>query len=117
MVIVVAITAISSFAIPRYNFAIALRLLRFALIIASATLGLYGIMLVTILILTHLSSLKSFGVPYLSPYTAYISQRTDLKDTFIKLPLASMHSRPTAANQDQGKRMKDHRDEDLNEEE
>lgn len=117
MVIVVAITAISSFAIPSYSMAIGLRLLRFLLIIVSATLGLYGIMLGTIIILIHLCSLKSFGVPYLTPYTAYIRQRTDLKDTFIKAPLPSMHNRDTTANKNQSKRMQDRREEDLNKEE
>lgn len=117
MVIVVAITAISSFAIPSYSMGISFRLLRFGLIITSAILGLYGIMLGTILILIHLCSLKSFGVPYLTPYTTYIKQRTDLKDTFIKAPLPSMHTRPTIANKNQKKRMQDRRDEDLNKEE
>ncbi|MBU5676093.1 spore germination protein [Alkaliphilus sp. MSJ-5] len=117
MVIVVAITAISSFAIPSYSMAIGLRLLRFLLIIVSATLGLYGIMLGTILILAHLCSLKSFGVPYLAPYTTYIRQSTDLKDTFIKAPLPSMHNRDTTANKNQSKRMQDRREEDLDKEE
>lgn len=117
MVIVVAITAISSFAIPSYSLGIGLRLLRFLLIIVSAILGLYGIMLGTIVILIHLCGLKSFGVPYLSPYTAYIKQRTDLKDTFIKAPLPSMHNRDTTANKNQRKRMQDRREEDLNKEE
>ncbi len=116
MVIVVAVTAISSFAIPRYNLAIGLRLLRFFMIIASGILGLYGIMLVTIMLLIHLCSLKSFGIPYLAPYTTYIRKYTDLKDTFIKAPLPSMHTRPTSANPNQKIRMRDRRREDLDRE-
>lgn len=116
MVIVVALTAISSFATPSYNLGIAVRLLRFSMIIASAILGLYGIMLTTILILIHLCSLKSFGMPYLTPYTAYIRQGRDLKDTFIKAPLAAMHDRETIVKKSERKRMKDKRKEDLNKE-
>ncbi len=116
MIIIVAITAIASFATPSYNLAIGIRLLRFSLIVASAILGLYGIMLVTILILIHLCSLKSFGVPYLTPYTASVSQRDDLKDTIIKAPLPAMHHRETTVKKSERKRMKDYRDEDLNKE-
>ncbi len=117
MVIIVAITAISSFSIPRYNLAIGLRLLRFFLIIASAILGLYGVMLVTIFIIIHLCSLKSFGIPYLTPFTTYISKYTDLKDTLIRAPLSAMHLRPTLVNPKQKVRMKDRRKEDFNKEE
>lgn len=117
MVIVVAITAISSFAIPNYSLAIGFRLLRFSLIIASAILGLYGIMLGTLLLIIHFCSLKSFGVPYLSPYVTYIRQYTDLKDTFIKFPLISMIKRDTIANKNQIKRMNNLCSDDSNKEE
>lgn len=116
MIIVVSITAISSFTTPSYNISIAIRLLRFVLIIAAAILGLYGIMLVTILIIIHLCGLKSFGVPYLTPYTSYIGQRSDLKDTFIKFPLPAMHDRETTVKKSERRRMRDHRDEDYNKE-
>ena len=46
MVIVVALTAISSFAIPSYNLTISFRLLRFAAMVAASFLGLYGLALV-----------------------------------------------------------------------
>ncbi|MHB1420000.1 MAG: spore germination protein, partial [Bacillota bacterium] len=44
MVIIVAITGISSFAIPAYNAAIAGRLLRFPLMLLASVLGLFGIL-------------------------------------------------------------------------
>lgn len=116
MIIVVSITAIASFATPSYNLAIAVRLLRLVLIAASGILGLYGVMLVTILILIHLCGLKSFGVPYLSPYTAPVGQYTDLKDTFIKAPLPAMHYRETTVKKSERRRMRDRRDEDFNNE-
>lgn len=58
MIIIVSITAVASFTIPSYNLAIAARLLRLVLIIASGFLGLYGVMLITMLALVHLCSLK-----------------------------------------------------------
>ena len=65
MVIIVSVTAISSFIIPNYGVTTGFRLLRFALMIFATVLGLYGIMLGIILVLIHLVNLKSFGVPYL----------------------------------------------------
>jgi len=93
MVIVVALTTIGSFASPSYSAAIALRMLRFPMMIAAAMFGLYGIMLFLILIVIHLCSLKSFGVPYTSPLTPF--RRKDLKDSFYRVPLYRMKERPT----------------------
>lgn len=67
-VVIIALTTIGSFATPAYNAALALRLLRFPLIILAGIFGLYGVMVGIILITNHLLSLKSFGVPYLSPF-------------------------------------------------
>ncbi|GAA4861437.1 spore germination protein [Paenibacillus vulneris] len=92
MVIVVALTTIGSFAAPSYSAAIALRMLRFPVMIAAALFGLYGIMLFLILIIIHLCSLKSFGVPYLSPLAP--SKVSDMKDTVIRAPLYWMKKRP-----------------------
>jgi len=69
MIIIVAITGIASFMIPRYAASIVTRLLRFPMMLLAGTLGLTGVMLGLILIVIHLSSLRSFGVPYLSPAT------------------------------------------------
>jgi len=92
MVIVVALTAISSFAFPQYGAGIAFRILRFAMMLAAAVLGLYGIILFTILIAVHLVKLKSFGVNYLSPFAPIRSG--DWKDLLIRVPLKMMKRRP-----------------------
>jgi spore germination protein KA len=67
MVIIVSATAIANFALPAFNVAITLRLLRFPLIILGAVMGLYGVIFGLIIILIHLAGLQSFGVPYLTP--------------------------------------------------
>jgi len=94
MVIVVALTAMAAYASPSYAFAISFRLLRFALMGAAAFLGLYGIILATLIILTHLCNLKSFGVPYLSPLVSSEMNWQDFKDFFIRVPLHMMRRRP-----------------------
>lgn len=92
MVIIVAVTAISSFSIPDYNFSNAFRLFRFLLIIVSGFLGLYGIVLGLLLMLGHLVRLKSFGIPYLSPFVSVTP--SDLKDSFVRVPIFMMKHRP-----------------------
>lgn len=93
MVIVVGLTTISSYANPNYNAAISLRILRFPFMIAAATFGMYGIMILLFLMLIHLSQLKSFGVPYMGPFGP-LNWR-DLKDSFIRVPWNWMIRRPS----------------------
>lgn len=92
MVIVVAITAIASFAIPNYEVSAAFRIMRFSLMICAAIYGLYGIVLGGIAILIHLASLTSFGVPYMSPVTPF--NAGDMKDTFYRTSWKNFKRRP-----------------------
>ncbi|TDT62345.1 spore germination protein [Fonticella tunisiensis] len=93
MVVVVAITAISSFAIPNYEVATSFRLIRFILMILGAIYGLYGVVLGCMATLIHLVNLKSFGTPYLAPMAPFSME--DMKDTFIlKLPWKYLKKRP-----------------------
>lgn len=93
MVIVVAVTAISSFAIPHYSIAISMRILRFSLMLAASVLGLYGILLSFLLICSHLVKQKSFGYNYAAPFVHI--KRQDWKDTFFRAPLRRMKDLPT----------------------
>ncbi|WP_138751245.1 spore germination protein [Paenibacillus sinopodophylli] len=67
MVMVVAITGIASFLLPHYSIGISIRLLRFPIMLMAGMLGLLGLLIGVIGIVIHLSGLRSFGVPYLSP--------------------------------------------------
>ncbi|MBB3111740.1 spore germination protein KA [Paenibacillus phyllosphaerae] len=93
MVIVVAITGISSFMIPRYFAGTALRMLRFPLIILASTLGLLGLILGIIAIVVHMCTLRSFGVPYLSSSSTPIW--SEFKDTIFRAPWWMMDTRPS----------------------
>lgn len=84
IVIIVASTGIASFAIPRYSMSLPIRLLRFPLIILSGIFGFFGIATGTIAILTHLCSLKSYGVPYFTPIAPL--RLRGWKDTLLRLP-------------------------------
>ncbi|OZM58317.1 spore germination protein [Lottiidibacillus patelloidae] len=93
MVIVVSITAISSFIFPAYNIAISVRILRFPMMALAASFGLIGIIMGTIFLVLHLCSIRSFGVPYMAPVGPSIKE--DKKDTLIRFPLRGLFSRPS----------------------
>ena len=67
MVIVVSITAIANFAIPSYSMAIAARLIRFIIMTLAAVMGFYGIIFGLMFMFLHLTSLRSYGIPYMAP--------------------------------------------------
>jgi spore germination protein len=102
LVIVVAVTAISSFAIPTYSAGITLRLLRFVGMGFAAFLGLFGTILFFLLLCSHLTKLRSFGVPYLTPVSPF--RPRDWKDLFFRAPLALMKQRPAMMKPKDGKR-------------
>ncbi len=107
VVIIVAITAIASFAVPDYGLTTAFRLLKYFVILLSATLGLYGFLISLLLILTHLVSLTSFNVPYLAPYVAgELNDYNDWKDTLIRMPLFMQKERPIFAKSKQRIRLR-----------
>ncbi len=103
-IVIIALTTIGSFATPAYNVALSLRLLRFPLIIMAGIFGLYGVMIGLIVILNHMLSLKSFGVPYLSPLVPANFQ--GLKDLLIRGPLWWMNKRPSFLQPIDGDRLK-----------
>ncbi|MEE3895050.1 MULTISPECIES: spore germination protein [Priestia] len=92
LVIVVALTAISSFSIPQYSVGITLRILRFVAMLCAAILGLYGVILFFLFMMSHLVKLKSFGVPYMSPAVPY--RLSEWKDLVVRMPLMMMKRRP-----------------------
>lgn len=117
VVIIVAITAIASFAVPDYGLTTAFRLLKYFVIILSASLGLYGFLISMLLILTHLVTLKSFNIPYLSPYVAgELNDYNDWKDALIRMPLFMQKERPVFAKARQRVRLRTYKNKGKNKE-
>lgn len=104
-VIVISITGIASFIIPRFNLTSAVRVIRFFMILLASTLGLYGMFIGLLIVLIHMIKLRSFGIPFLSPMAPL--NLSGLKDTFIRTPLWSMIRRPEFMETKNKKRMKD----------
>lgn len=90
MIIVVSITAISSFVVPAQTDA--LSLLRYIFLLLAGFLGGFGIIMGLLFTFTYLVSLKSFGVFYLSPITPLNAQ--GMQDCFVRMPLWKMMKRP-----------------------
>ncbi|MCY8124652.1 spore germination protein [Bacillus spizizenii] len=93
MVIVVSITALASFTVPSYAYNFPLRIIRIAAMLSAAVLGMYGVIMVFLLVIGHLMRLKSFGQDYIIPIMSQPGQ--DLKDTIIRVPTLFLKRRPT----------------------
>ena len=85
MVIVISLTALSSFALPSTDMSLALTYPRLIFVVIGGILGLVGLICGMIIMLLRLTSLRSYGVPYLSPLAPI--QGKKLSDIFIRSPL------------------------------
>lgn len=107
VVIVVALTAIASFAIPNEDFSSTFRLLKFIMIFLGAVWGLYGIMLGILVLQIHLASLESFGIPYMMPLVSgSIDDEVEFQDFAMRKPVFTMHQRPLYTQRGNRKRFR-----------
>jgi spore germination protein KA len=93
VVIIIAVTGIAGFIIPNQDMNNAIRLLRMILVLCASIAGLYGLSLAFIMLVYHLSTIETFGVPYLTPFApSEVKQMAD--DTLFRMPLPFMMKRP-----------------------
>ncbi len=92
MVIIVAATAIAEFAVPPLTESIIIY--RFVFIFLGGFMGLYAITCGLIMIIIHIISLNSFGVPYAFPLAP--GNKQGLKDSVVRFPLRDLIFRPKA---------------------
>ncbi|WP_318507180.1 spore germination protein [Bacillus sp. T3] len=90
VVVTVALVGISSF--PVNSLSEPISLLRIVFVIAGATFGLFGILIVGMIVVSHLASLRSFGVPFTAPLFPIKIQ--DWGDSMMRLPLWLLTRRP-----------------------
>lgn len=107
MVIVVSITAIASFIIPNLQMLHGVRLIRFPMMLLAFAFGIVGIISGMMAIFAHLLSLESLGVPYSAPISPL--RLSDMKDTFLRLPMWMMKKRPVSIRPNQLQRQGDRR--------
>lgn len=91
MVIVVALSGLSSFILPQYSQGLVLRFLVYPFILLSAGWGLFGMTAGIMVVIIHLSNLTSLGVPYLEPLWRPTQA---FRDTFLRVPMWLMQKRP-----------------------
>lgn len=77
LIIIVAITGISSFAIPDYSLSFHLRYFRFTFILLGYIAGFLGIGIGIFVYLSALCDLESFGVAYTTPYAPNTLQKNN----------------------------------------
>ncbi|MDR1392341.1 MAG: spore germination protein [Clostridiales bacterium] len=89
MIIVVAITGITSLVIPKINSSIVVT--RFFLLAMSSLMGFYGLVCGLMVTLIHVLNLKTFGIPQFMPDCKIDLQ--NFKDVLIRKPLLKMFKR------------------------
>ncbi|WP_106498151.1 spore germination protein [Lentibacillus sp. Marseille-P4043] len=85
LIIVVALSALSSFTVPGYLMGTSIRVIRFPMMLLAGVLGLIGIMFGLIFLIIHLLRINSLGRPYLSP--VYPFRWADLNKALFRAPL------------------------------
>lgn len=98
-VIIIALTAVSSFIISSLTEYIIIY--RFLFLFLGATMGLIGIGSGMVILLTQLVSTESFGIHVLSSFS-----KNEMKDIVIRFPLKSMKYRPKSIAKDNVQRRK-----------
>lgn len=101
LVIVEALTALGSFSIPNEELSEAFRILKYGMIFLCGFFGIYGYIIGWLLLLIHLCSLKSFGIPYLMPFAA--ASRAGISgwsDGIFRAPMRRLKKRPVYAQRD-----------------
>jgi hypothetical protein len=78
VIIVIALSGLSSFIITDISMNFAIRITRFLFIFSAGFIGIYGVMALLIAGLFYLLSLKSFGAPYFAPMTPHSQSSKDL---------------------------------------
>ncbi|OPG17502.1 spore germination protein [Ferroacidibacillus organovorans] len=98
VVILISITGLSSYSVPNVELNFSIRYLRFIFTFMSWIFGLFGLGCTLLILLIYLSSMQSFGVPYLTPLSPYRPKEEGFfRKNVIKydeLP-GSLRSRPT----------------------
>lgn len=105
MVIVIATTGIAEFIIPEQMEMIIIY--RLVILFLGGFLGLYGISCGMAIIIVHLISLRSFGVPYMYPIAPY--DKEGMKDFIFMRPMKEMNYRPKAISNNKVKKRNDKR--------
>lgn len=91
VIVVVALSGLTSFTISDISLQFALRIIRFLFILSAGLFGIYGMTALFVMGLFYLVSLKSFGVPYLAPMSPHF---VSSGDTIFRRVITNENFRP-----------------------
>ena len=91
-IVIVAVSSVALYIIP--DQISETRILRLIVTALGGIVGLYGIFVSIVILSTYLSSIESYGVPYLVPYAPIV--KDDLKDALTMKPIEDFAKRPSA---------------------
>ena len=89
-VMIIALTGISFYTIPDQTSQISILRLLFTLL--GGAIGLLGIVIAGVMLVTYLVEFNAYDTPYLAPYAPYI--KNDLKDGIFKQETIALRTRP-----------------------
>lgn len=92
IVVVTALAGMTSFLVPTTQLGSSTGIIKLSAILASSILGIWGIFIVFILNIGHLVSLRSLGVPYMSPVSPLIMGNLD--DVLSRAPIWKLNKNP-----------------------
>ena len=92
ILVVSAVTAVSTFTLVNQSLTGTVSMLRFYVLVVASTLGMFGLLTSLISIIIYLSTLESFGLPYLAPLSP-LSWKDLWKALFTK-PWSMNRKRP-----------------------
>ncbi|TVY01927.1 spore germination protein [Cohnella terricola] len=92
VVVVGAITAVTSVTLVNQSLSTVISLIRLAIFVVSSFLGMFGLILSLVLLIGYLARLHSFGVSYLAPLSPLNVK--DLAVSYLRVPWDRIRSRP-----------------------
>lgn len=106
VVIIVALTALGSMAIPNEEFSTAFRMLKYIFLFLGGYLGIFGIVMGIYLVMMHLGGLLSFGMPYLVPFVKKEAGK-NVGNGILRVPFRMRKYRPVFAKKEEKIRLKE----------
>ncbi|HEY8416091.1 MAG TPA: spore germination protein [Thermaerobacter sp.] len=90
--IIIGASAVGALVLPSFTTAIPFRVLHYVFLITASVLGLFGMALAALLVVAHMASLRSLGVPYLTPFAPMRPEGHE--DALIRAPFLAQQGPP-----------------------
>lgn len=99
--IIIGASAVGALVLPTFTTTIPFRVMNYVLLIAAATLGLFGLAMASLVLVAHMASLRSLGVPYLTPLAPL--RPAGQEDVLIRAPWLMQKGPPPLIGTGQGR--------------